>query len=75
MRPEDPSPSVPKNHPKKAWFARAAWLDACESDWLFAEQHALRSHRDLTEMTAAITERFADDGQPCLAEPFAKIDS
>ena len=26
-------------------------------------------------MTAAITERFADDRQPCLAEPFAKIDA
>src|SRR5215216_2653291 len=27
---------------------------------LFAEQHALRSHRDSAEMTTAITERFAD---------------
>jgi hypothetical protein len=40
---------------------------------LFAEQHALRSHRDSAEMPAAVTERFANDCQPCLAEPFAKI--
>ena len=25
-------------------------------------------------MTAAVPERFADDREPCLAEPFAKVD-
>ena len=36
--------------------------------------HALGSHRDSAEMTATITERFANDCHSRVAEPFAKID-
>src|SRR5439155_23682930 len=54
-------------------FARAAWLDARHNVSLFAEQHALRSHWDSAEMTAAITNRLADHCEFCLAETFSEI--
>ena len=41
--------------------------------WLFAEERALGSHRDSAEMTAAITERFADNRESRVSESFPQI--
>jgi hypothetical protein len=40
---------------------------------LLPKQDALRSHWDSSEMTAAITERFADDGDLCASEALSEI--
>ena len=54
-------------------LARATWLDARYNVSLFAEQHALRSHRDSAEMTAAVTESFANDYEFRASQAFLHI--
>src|ERR671930_1896308 len=63
-------------------FARSPWLDAGKNIFrfntvisLFSEQDSLGSHRDTAEMSAAITERFADHRKFYFAESFSKISS
>ena len=41
--------------------------------FLFSEQDTLGGHRDSAEMSAAITERFANHNELHFAEPFVKI--
>src|SRR5882724_9880236 len=54
-------------------FARAAWLDPRYNMSLFAEQHAFRSHRDSAEMTAAVTESFANDYELRASQAFLHV--